>query len=614
MPFGALNCHFAQALCLGIGDYEGQERLPRAAEDAEKMKAAFEGLGCCDARAETCKLTKQKTNVLVSDFVLRAQQEMEAEAGSKEKPLLVAFYVASHGIHGKDLPLIVPADRKCSETEELINLDDLLFQKLAQIALPRRNRRKCCVWIIMDTCRSCQSPTSDPNAGSWDSNTWGTKLSPEFLILFACDPGGWASDSNSLSSALVRSLQQDGISIRDACEQAIDVVVNRAPLPRQRPWMNQRAGTIFSEIRRASAVQDMNALIQWMIAHFLRFAIRFALLVCLVFISATLISFSQIRRATQWIAGFLRFTIGLALQQWKIAHFVGFTIGLVVLTICFVFVPAMNPGPEHVGPCSVAIFLHIFKVLCAVAISRKSWIRVLRLNSDGATLLDWCVVLTSSANVLTSYPSIMFYLQALFLAGGGKPPLVWFLLGDPAHIAWIIPYSYGVFNFAFTTASVLILLSIHAEIPRRSLWNCGGSDFTQVFLGTVLIGYVLISMSIFAGLEAPRDGKQDMRFYAFHVFTGATLALVGFAVSRRGTEDVAKKSSHHVCVSLCWMFVVLVGLLCGEELQKTLRLLRIVRLCNLWKIHLMVWFSNRSILGGLPQWEAHPPRLVPIHQ
>lgn len=263
----ALNCNFAEALCLGIGEYQHDQCLPKAATDAENMASVFRDLGCCNVTFETKEpLTRQRTLKLVSDFVLRTKLQMQEAETKMAEPLLVALFVASHGIHahGKELPLIVPADLTCSsEIDLLIDLDRLLLNELAQVLPPKQNQRTCCIWIILDTCRSGPVTTwqrhwdynpINPAAGNRGPRSLNSKLTPFFLFLLACDPGGWASDSDSLSSALVRALRQDNTSIRDACEHAVDAV-HKASRGRQRPWVNQRSGTIFSKIRKLSPAQ-----------------------------------------------------------------------------------------------------------------------------------------------------------------------------------------------------------------------------------------------------------------------------------------------------------------------------------------------------------------------
>eukprot|EP00438_Fugacium_kawagutii_P016250 Skav226613 [mRNA] locus=scaffold2041:198913:200169:- [translate_table: standard] len=264
----ALNCHFAEALCLGIGEYQHEDDLPKADEDAKSMKDAFRDLGCCDVTLETRKehLTKEGTTKLVSDFVLRTKHRMMIkEAATEQKPFLFVLFVASHGIqgHGKQLPLIVPADRTCSsQIEELIDLDKLFLNELEQVTLPQSNRGRCAVWIILDTCRSepaasigVQSPSSSVSqvecvAGCRGKACLGLpKHPPEFLWLLACGPGRFALDSNSLSSALVEKLQQDGISIRQACEEAGGVVKANSR-GHQVPQLIQ-CSPIFSKICRA---------------------------------------------------------------------------------------------------------------------------------------------------------------------------------------------------------------------------------------------------------------------------------------------------------------------------------------------------------------------------
>ena len=115
------------------------------------------------------------------------------------------------------------------------------------------------------------------------------------------------------------------------------------------------------------------------------------------------------------------------------------------------------------------------KIVLAVAMSRKPWLRLLGFMSrDGATPLDLCVVLVSVVNVLTS---------------------VQLPLQDAGHVT-LVSYSYGILNFAFIAASVSILMLIHAEFPGMSQWSRGQivPNFTAYFLATALIGQGLIFM------------------------------------------------------------------------------------------------------------------------
>eukprot|EP00438_Fugacium_kawagutii_P016248 Skav226611 [mRNA] locus=scaffold2041:175749:177692:- [translate_table: standard] len=597
----ALNCHFAEALCLGIGDYDREERLPKAAEDAERMKKAFEGLGCCNVTFETNAelLTRQKTMELVSGFVLRTKLRMREEEAAQE-PLLVALFVASHGIHahGKELPLIVPADLMCSsQIEELIDLDLLLLNELAQVALPKSNRRTCCVWIIMDTCRSgpitaWQRRHSDFNqvehaVGYRGPYSVRTSLTPDFLLLYACDPGGWASDSDSLSSALVRSLQQDGISIRDACEQAVGVV-QQASRGRQRPWMNQRAGPIFSQIRRMSSGQLDEELIevecvprwvQLMVARGLGVVMAFGFCVCFF----GLFFHFQIDGAEHVARGEVCPSNSCFCTDCHHRDIYSNRYSDPAQFDCEFW-----QGGLGWNRCNVATLLHVIKCALALIMSRSSWSRLYRWfwSRDRATPLDLCVSLVSAVNVLTSL----------------RLPLQ-----DSFHVS-LMAYSYGILNFAFISASLSILMLIHTEFPRMSQWSGGHivSNFTAYFLVTSLIGQGLIYVwSNRMGLiGAERAGKQEMLFYAFHVFTGAVLAMAGFAMSKGKQVPVAKKSCHVLLVSLSWMFVVLAWLLTShynKELMAKYHLLRVVaeRACNFWKMHLMVWFSEHSIRCAL---------------
>ncbi|CAL1150470.1 unnamed protein product [Cladocopium goreaui] len=608
----ALNCHFAEALCLGIGEYERDQCLPQAAADAENMAAAFRNLGCCNVISRTTQepLTRQKIVDLVSGFVLRTKFRMQDAETTGWGTLLVALFVASHGMHAhaKELPLIVPADLTCSsDTEELIDLDRLLLNELAQVTPPRHNQRTCCVWIILDTCRSgpvtawqCQPCCSlrEQNADVLRGpSPLKTKLTPDFLVLLACDRGGWASDCDSLSSALVKSLQQDNISIREACEKAIGAI-EQTSRGRQRPWMHQRAGPTFSNIRKVlpAQVQDQRSVDQnnevecvpsW-------FWLAFALVCGFTIALLVLICFFSL---------FYYFKITGAENVAKGKDCPGASCFCTDCNHRNIYSNEKNKNTDfscklwEEGPtlnrCRIGQLLHVAKIFLALAMSRKSVCRLLGVvpplgrllrivHRDGATPLDWCVVLVSGVNVLTSLP---------------------LPLQEPDHVA-VVAYAYGILNFAFIAASISMLILIHVEFPGLSLCSCGQfvPRFTFAFLATALIGQLVIFglSRAMVFVNAQHAGKQEMLFYAFHVLTGAVLALVGYLKSRGSQAPVAKKSYQLLIVSLCWMLVVLAWLITShynEELMADYHLLRVVaeRVCNFGKIRLMVWFSEHSI-------------------
>ena len=598
----ALDCHFAEALCLGIGAYRHEKCLPQAAADAENMATAFRDMGCCRVTLETNQelLTRQKAVELMSDFVQRAKVQMQ-EATAARLPFLAAVFVASHGLHahGKELPLVVPSDRTCSsEKEQLVDLNELLLNDFAQVSLPRANRRPCCVWIIVDTCRSgpitswqarsdCKLiERSADRAGYRGPYSCKTDLTPDFLLVLACDPGGWASDSNSLSSVLVKYLQQDDVSIRDACEGAIDVV-QHASRGHQRPWMNQRGGKIFSQIRtKPPQVQlevadgiEAGCLPRWAqlaFAQILGFTTALLVLLCFfgLFFSLKIL----VERAEHVARGEACPGNSCFCTDCHHRDIYSNSYRDPTLFDCQLWDEGFT-----LNRCRIAQFLHVTKIGLALVMSRKSWWRLL---CDGATPLDLCVMFISFVNVLTS---LQLPLQ------------------DSVYFA-VIAYSYGMLNFAFLAASISMLMLIHTE--RKELrWSLGPvvSSFTACFLVTALVGQgMILAWSRAIGLvSAEHAGKQQMLFYAFHVFTGATTALVGFTMSRGNEGDVASKSFQLLCVSLCWLFVVLAWLVTShwdEELMAKTHLLRVVaeRACNFWKMHLMLWFSEYSIRCNPP--------------
>ena len=595
----ALNCIFAEALCLGISDYQNEQPLPHAAKDATEIADVLKKLGCCKVIRETKQksLTRQEALKLISEFVDRTKRRIEKPETRSSEPLLVVFYVASHGIHepGKELPLIVPADLTCSsDTKQLIDLDRLLLQELAQARSPKHNRRPCCVWIIMDTCRSgpitawqnhsqCKVAVQPMEGYRGGGASLKANRTPNFLFLLACDPGGWAADDHSLSSALVQSLKQPGVSIREACEQAIAALQDEAHgiwSGRQRPWMNQRAGTIFSNIRRQPPepqTPDQRLYhcdwVQLALARLAGFTMALVVLICFF----GLFFFFQIPKAEEVARGGTCPGDSCFCTDCHHRNIYGNDWDPTQDFKCKLWVQGFA---LTLNRCYIAQLLHVIKITMAFYFSRKPVLRLFGCRRCSATPLDWCVFLVAAVNVLTSIP-----LQLL----------------APYHVTFM-GYSYGILNFAFIAASVSILILIHDEFPGASQWSREHFS-TSSFLLTALIGQgvIFLSRAIASGINSADDaGKQEMLFYACRVFTGAISAGVGFAKSKGSAEAVAKKSSQLLWVSMCWMLVVLAWLLTSHydrELMAKYHLWRVVaeRACNFWKIHLMVWFSEHSI-------------------
>ena len=463
----------------------------------------------------------------------------------------------------------------------------------------------------MDTCRSgeitpwqrrsgCKPP--EVIEGRRGSGTHKTNLTPDFLFLLACDPGGWASDSDSLSSALVKSLQPKGISIRAACEQAIEMI-KQTSRGRQRPWLNQRAGPTFSNIRRLQALdeddREVECVPEWVqlaVARLLGFTTALLVLICFfgLFLCFKIAGAEEVARGktcpdNSCFCTDCHHRDIYSNDDHDVARF-----------NCSLW----DEGPI-LNRCNIAKVLHVTKIFVALIMSRKSSLRLLGFAPrDGATPLDLCVILISGVNVITS---------------------VRLPLPDAIHVT-LIGYSYGILNFAFVAASISIVILIYAEFPGASpLWNRGQivPALTASFLVTALIGQgSIFAWSRTIGLiSAEHAGRQQMLFYASRVFTGALLAMIGFVKSRGRREAVATKSSSVLFVSLCWLFVVLAWLLTSHydrQLMAKYHLLRVVaeRACNFWKIDLMVWFSEHSLQctrgradGSL--WRMRAPRVIP---
>ncbi|CAK9006012.1 unnamed protein product [Durusdinium trenchii] len=717
-----LNCNFAEALCLGINDYQNETPLRKAVSDAENIAAVFRDLGCCNTVLETENLTKQKIEELVFDFVERtkghlwkaaqpdavgaatpapegsAEAAAQVDAAAVAKPdaasvpsegakteagqsevasvvgdgdlmdLLVVFSVASHGIFavGKDLPsipLIMPADLTCSsEPDELIDLNMLLVKGLAQLNPPVNYTLY--VWIILDTCRSGAAtlwqPPSSCNTGQQAEvagsrgpevpKTKRTPVSPDFLYLLACDPGGSASDVKSLTSFLAITLPKDGISIKDACEEAGQRV--KELRPGQRPWTHQRLGMGFSKIRNICPPPQLRC-IGKETAEDKDLDPAQTTSGTGQSIASSSLSETQTSSPTKpqlgpveqdeeagveqgevegpvehdeevellvrcrddlshFAALLSRFAALLYRSPFTVAGF-GFLLALLVNDLFknqfgeMIFAHFDQTYQSSISfKCERSgyqeLFLDMAKIVLTWFISQKSWFRVLRKDGDRATSLDYLVVVVSVFSVLTSIQR-------------GQ---------DCSRLIARIAYLYGVLNMTLLAASILILMLIHEEfrdvfapafliaflatalLPGASRF--GRNDMHQLhqlqsqatFLRTAHLATRRFRMNEMHQPHQLRPHQlQDLKYamlsYTLHVLAGAILAVIGVAKTGwHSREEVAKKSRHLLYVSLFWM---LVCWLCGTDALKEYNLARatLQRLCNLWKMHLMVRFSDHSI-------------------
>ena len=548
-PSVTLNCDTPKnpkAFCFGISKYQDEsEHLPQAANDAENMARVLHDLGCGPVATVTTKnkpecLKKEPFTQLISDAVHQTKERMkEAEANST---LLVVFYVAAHGIQpeDKELPLIVPADlTRESNAEEFIDLDLLLLKKLKSVRL--QDTVTCGVVIIVDTCRELPIRRNVPGGGSASGSGTGSSLSrpqrpPDFLYLFACQRDGRAYDSNSLSSALMKSLQRNGISIKDACEQAGEAV-RVASGGRQRPEILQAAVTTFSnmllprceDLERGEGTLDTDSTI---------------LMVRSPSLTPVLQMFPNTGTARRRAD-----TRGISLEKALVVLFV-----ILLVLFCSKVEVAGDEDIELDELCplcpsksclctdchhqhvdskagqndtrfdcqnwngwgtwnriSVAFWMHLGKVCGTMLVLPKLERR--------PNLLEFCAFIISVVNILTSINVLtshqMYRLQV--------------------H-ARVIPSAYFIQNILYVVASMRILWLIDEQTARKHTTVLGIAGVLWLWL------WKLVS--------AEDEGNWHLPFYSTRVFTGAMCAAVGFATSGRSESRVAKKTqSLFFCIS-----------------------------------------------------------------
>ena len=633
------RCAFEEALVVGISNYPDQP-LPKAATDAQDMERLFRELGCRNVvlsatQADPLPKEEEKNKLLnlISVFFERIKFHIETE--ETDEPLLAVLYVASHGIQGKkqvgihgenpSLPLIVPAGHACSsDTKDLVDLNVELVQKLEGIRLPRQTKRTCCIWIIMDMCRSWPQNNSDQPAGgsgdSGDSGPVGSKPILRFLYTLPCREGQPTSDTYSLASALIESFRESKlISIQEAHDMSCEKIDTEGRPRRQMSSTIQfGSGVIFSNIKRLPYEEALVAL---------------GVLICFL--------------GLFWVP---RFAEGKSVSQCPQPN----GAYSCLCTDChhsFLY-PSHNSsvdyqdyqcnlGPLSMNRCGIAKVILIIKLLATLWVSLKSWKRVWK-RTFKASFLDWCVAAVSVGNFVTSAHR---------------------LLSSPALAIVISPCVYGFINLTFIVASLYIVINVLKPNYKGTTPNFGAFSFPW-FLMMALISQVVLFVVLccLGAIDERRARKQRRLFYDLYVLIVAIVDGVGYLrftgtkqesstdsdkpdssmksdkpknpmksdkpkspmksdkpknpmksdktespmksdktespMKSDKTESPMKAAARSLfCISLFWTLLVLTWLrasLQDEEMMAQFRLIRVIleRVCTLWKVHLMVRFAD----------------------
>jgi hypothetical protein len=233
------------ALCIGIDDYPGNQRLSNCVADARDMR------DCCEYRLGF-DIAKVLTNPKRAD-ILQALKEFREyiKDGS-----LVVFFFSGHGAEHEGVNYLLPLGMEESTSAEdyedhAVPLDSILKK------LRKGTNAECNIVnvILLDCCRENSiNETFKNTKGLGDEGTKGfgksleenglrsTSSNAEFLIGLACDPGtaALANDgarNSRYTEALLRHLPEAGRQLEESMK-AVSIDVFEKTLRKQRPWKN----------------------------------------------------------------------------------------------------------------------------------------------------------------------------------------------------------------------------------------------------------------------------------------------------------------------------------------------------------------------------------------
>lgn len=238
--FLAFNALAAERTALVIGNnaYPGDGRLENPARDARAVgavlqQAGFEVLSVVDATVET--------------FYESLERLKQRAAGGK---IGLIFY-AGHGVEVDGKNYLLPVDAELETSAQLRTQAVALDTVLGDL----KSARCAASLVILDCCRNnplrTRSWMRSRSIGGGLAELGDAALPESTMVMFSAGPGQQALDgtgeNSPFTAALVKHMQQPGLSLFDAFIQTSDDVSSLTQ-KRQEPWVKfDGAGRVFRE-------------------------------------------------------------------------------------------------------------------------------------------------------------------------------------------------------------------------------------------------------------------------------------------------------------------------------------------------------------------------------
>ena len=189
------------ALVIDISEYEGGdfEPLPSARKDGEAVWNMLDRLGYSVIHC---------SNASLSEINHATQRLVTALKDIKVENPIIPIYYAGHGTEAAGTQFLIPKDAK-RYSDQPISLDSLM-ECPAKAYLESGSSVKPLFFIVLDTCRF-QPPNEEDRTSLGKQAAKVRKkavvhkqrLKPEFVIIHACEPGGWAQPCNTSHHGLL---------------------------------------------------------------------------------------------------------------------------------------------------------------------------------------------------------------------------------------------------------------------------------------------------------------------------------------------------------------------------------------------------------------------------
>ena len=199
------------ALVIGNNDYQKNDKLVIAADDAKEVKSALEVAGF-DVTYKTDLKRKELLRV-IGDFNDVAQ---DADAA--------VFYYAGHGMQYKAANYLIPIDADITKPKDI----EGQAVPLGNVLLVARKKRKRVDIIILDACRD--------NKFEPEKKGLAEVLPPEeTLVAYATSPGKTAKDNGLYAKAFSETVKElDGLRVQqifDRVRQTIGEQTGSTQIP-----------------------------------------------------------------------------------------------------------------------------------------------------------------------------------------------------------------------------------------------------------------------------------------------------------------------------------------------------------------------------------------------